>query len=154
MKNFWKNHKIGIIAGGVILIVLIILTIAAIKIFFPNDNANLYGNRLDGIENVEITKEIKDKLIEEFTKDDRVESAEVDVRGRIIYVIVYIKTNIQAGDTRSLDNILMNNLSDEIKSYYDIQIMINNKHIAEDDTTYPIIGYKHKSGWEFSWSNN
>ena len=59
--DFIKKNKFTIIAVGVFLI-LVLLLVQVKNIFFPNEGSAIYGNRLEGIESVKITKDKKTKI--------------------------------------------------------------------------------------------
>ena len=54
MKNFIKNNKVTVVAF-IICVIFVILVFAVKLTFFPNEGTAIYGDRLDGIEEVEIT---------------------------------------------------------------------------------------------------
>ena len=63
--NFIKRNK-SIIIAIVIFLILVLVLFQLKTIFFPNTGKAIYGNRLDGIENVKISSEtfnnVKSKL--------------------------------------------------------------------------------------------
>ena len=58
--SFIRKNKFVIIAIGVFLI-LVILAFQVVNMFFPEEGKALYGNRLDGIEEVKITDSKKEQ---------------------------------------------------------------------------------------------
>ena len=56
--NYIKRNK-GTVIAIIIFIILVVLLFQVKTIFFPNSGKAIYGNRLEGIEEVEI--EIKEK---------------------------------------------------------------------------------------------
>ena len=54
MKNFIKNNKVTVVAF-IICVIFVVLVFAIKLTFFPNEGTAIYGDRLDGIEKVEIT---------------------------------------------------------------------------------------------------
>ena len=70
--NFMKKNIFLTIISLFILISLIIIAIVSFK-FFINGN-NKYGNRLDGIEEVEITSEEKKEIASTIEENDNVDN--------------------------------------------------------------------------------
>ena len=51
-----------------------------------------------------------------------------------------------------MSTLIIENLEEDQTTYYDIQVFI--KKSNEEDTRFPIIGYKHQDKDEFSWSKD
>ncbi len=146
-KILKKYRKLIILA--IIIILLIIGLFAIKKFFFPSESGVLYGNRLDGRDKVKITEETKNKAKDVFK--DRSSSAKVRIAGRIIYIDVVVNDDVSKDDARGLGNQTLGAFSDQEKSYYDIQILINNKANKEQ---FPIIGYKHHTRDAITWNKD
>ena len=88
--------------------------------FFVNQTKNdSYGNRLTGIENVEITKEHKDEIVAFLGEQEIVEKATIDIRGKIIYINIYLKSG-KVDDAQSLAIKTLDKLTEDEKNFYDI----------------------------------
>ena len=148
IRKFLKKYRKIIIL--VIIIALLVAGLLAVKnFFFPQESGVLYGNRLDGIEKVKITKETKDKITDIFK--DSSSSAKVRIAGRIIYVDVVLNDDVSRDTAKDFGNKTLEVLSDQEKSYYDIQLLINNK---ANQGQFPIIGYKHHTKDAIIWNKD
>ena len=148
VRKFFRKYKKIIIL--VILIVILVVGLLAVKnFFFPQESGVLYGNRLDGIDKVKITKETKDKITAIFK--DSSSSAKVRLAGRIIYIDVVVNDDVSRDAAKDLGNKTLEVLSDQEKSYYDIQLLINNK---ANQGQFPIIGYKHHTRDAIIWNKD
>ena len=148
IRKFLKKYRKIIIL--VIIIALLVAGLLAVKnFFFPKESGVLYGNRLDGIEKVKITKETKDKITAIFK--DSSSSAKVRIAGRIIYVDVVLNDDVSRDTAKDFGNKTLEVLSDQEKSYYDIQLLINNK---ANQGQFPIIGYKHHTKDAIIWNKD
>ena len=85
MKKFIKNNKVTAIAF-IICVIFVILVFAIKLTFFPNEARAIYGDRLDGIKEVEIKDSLQDKIITSLEDLDTVKEASSDVKGRILNV--------------------------------------------------------------------
>ena len=98
IKKMLKNNKYSCLAIG-IFIVLIIVGFLLYKLLFPNTGTPIYGNRLDGIEEVNYTKDSLNVIVEKI-KEEKVVNAEINENGKIINVrnkndIIYLMCQIR-----------------------------------------------------------
>lgn len=158
MKNFLK--KINIRKGkkikvGYVLasIVILLVLIFGIKMILPNDSSK-YGDRLDGIKDITFGSKEKNKIIDKIKKDDKVESCELDVKGKLITIIFDVKKDTSLDDAKKIASDSLEVIQDKVKGFYDIQFMISKKtEEAKEDgkTEFPIMGYKNKKTSGIVW---
>lgn len=148
--SFIRKNKFVIIAIGVFLI-LVILAFEVVNIFFPKEGKALYGNRLDGIEEVEITDSKKEQIENSLKEDSITKEANASVAGKIIEVIVTVQDEATIDAAKALATKVLNSLEEDEKNFYDIQIFVK-KDI--DANNFPIIGYKHHAKENFSWTKD
>lgn len=149
--TFIKKNKFKIITSLVILILLTIIFIGIKELIFPNNNKDLYGNRLDGIEEVLVTDVRLNDLIAEIKEEEFVENVKSNIQGRLVNVIVTVEPNADEIKAKALSEKFVSNFSSEELEYYDFQFFLVSD---EEDERYPFIGYKHKTSLNFKWSNN
>lgn len=150
MKKFIKNNKAMTI--GIICCVIFVILVYMVKLtFFPNEAKAIYGDRLDGIKEVEITKNIQDKIVKGLEEKEEVKEAKTNIQGRILNVLITVEDEVELDAAKSLTTVILDNLKNKQKKYYDIQVFVSKKN---DDTRFPIIGYKHQDKDEFSWSKD
>ena len=148
--SFIRKNKFTIIAIGVFLI-LVILAFQIVTMFFPKDGTALYGDRLDGIENVELTKTKLTKIEDVLKENEIVKKASVSVQGKIVEVIITVQDDTSVDSAKELNTTVLNSLEEDEKKFYDIQIFVKKD---TDATDFPIIGYKHHARDNFSWTKN
>ena len=135
---------------GIIIFVAIIAGIFFVKNTFMQDESKaIYGSRLDGIENVKITNETKDK-VKELLKEDT-SSVSIRLAGRTINIIANVNEGTDLNRAKELGKIALEAFSEDEKKYYDIQIFIENK---KNTAQFPIIGYKNHTKENISWSKD
>ena len=115
-------------------------------IVMPSDKEK-YGDRLKGIEQVEVTESNKSELISAVEKVDYVSSCKVHVSGQIINVLVEVKSGTKTKKAKQIRETVLKNISDDKKDFYDIQLFITNQ--KSDAPGYPVIGYKNSSESKF-----
>ena len=150
VNNFIKNNKVTVIAF-IICVIFVILVFALKLTFFPNEGTAIYGDRLDGIEKVEITDSEQKKIIKSLEEKDEVKNADTDIKGRTLNVLITVNDDVELDSSKALTSSVIDNLKKDQTGYYDIQIFISKDN---DDTRYPIIGYKHQDKDEFSWTKD
>lgn len=144
---FIKKHKKKFIIGALVLLVLLLAY--AIWTMLPNSSKSLYGDRLDGIEDVEISNSDLSKIDSELEEVEGVEKVSSDIEGRLINFNVGVLEGVETSITDTLSPIIIDAFSKEELEFYDLQLFVNGK-----DENYSVIGYKHKTSDSFVWSNN
>ena len=105
-----------------------------------------------GIEEVEITSKQEKNIVSKLEEKDEVKSVDTDIKGRILNVIITVNDDVELDPAKALASVITENLEEDQNGYYDIQVFI--KKSNEEDTRFPIIGYKHQDKDEFSWSKD
>lgn len=127
----------------------IALIITAFVIYFIDQTkTDVYGNRLDGIENVEISSTHKDEIKSFIKENEIVEDVTINIQGKIIYMTVKLNDGKKA-DAESLAIKSLEKLTEEEKDFYDINFIFE----KDDDDLFPIMGYKKSNATIISWTN-
>ena len=147
--KFIKKHKVALIVTGVIIVLLILCAWGIKSAFFSNIKESKYGNRLDGIENYPIEASTIDDIKNTLNETEYINSVSYDLKGRCMYFIIELKEEVDLTTSRSLADKIAEKLTDEIKSFYDIQVLIDSE--SEESEIYPTIGAKHKTSVGFKW---
>lgn len=148
IKKMLKNNKYSCLAIG-IFIVLIIVGFLLYKLLFPNTGTPIYGNRLDGIEEVNYTKDSLNLIVEKI-KEEKVVNAEINENGKIINVIVTVSEKPKKEDAGKFAKIILDNSTKEQINYFDYQLFVKSE--KEDYKENSIIGYKNKTASDFTYS--
>ena len=135
---------------GILVFILVLAGIFAVKSVISSDEGKaIYGTRLDGIEDVQITQSTKDKVVKAVS--DSSKSTEVTTAGRIINIIIKAKDTTSLEEAKKLGDKCVEAFSTKEKKYYDIQIFITN---TKNKSQFPIIGYKHHNNEKITWSKD
>jgi len=146
--KFFKKHR------TLTLIILIIIAIL-LAVFILRDTVNfdestaIYGNRLEGIEAVEITKEQKSS-IEEALKS-KTKSTEVRVAGKLVNIIIDTNDDVALADAKAMGPTVLEIFTEEQKKFYDFQFLIDN---SANQSQFPIIGYMQHSRDSVNWTKD
>ena len=145
--NFVKRNK-KLLVVIVVFLVGLICAVQLKNILFPSGGA-IYGNRLQGIEDVEIDKkidkQIKEKLSESVSKID------VRLSGRIININMVVNGDVSVSTAKDYAKKSLEVFSEKQLEFYDIQVFIS-KDVESKE--FPIIGYKHQNKSSFKWTRD
>ena len=145
MKELKENKFttiVFLIFLGLFLIGALIFGLVMLKTGKP-----IYGNRLDGIEKVEVTKDQTNELVKNLKDKDYVTSASTHISGKIINVLIETKEGTSIKKAKTSKTIVLKAFEEDQKKFYDIQLFITNEN--KDAKGYPVIGYKNSSEKNF-----
>lgn len=148
--RFVKKNKVLITLVSIILICLIIIVVFGFKLLWGETGTTKYGTRLDGIE--ELKKDDKDKIKLLFLNDENVNSVDINIEGKIIYLTIDFKTDYKLSKAKKLIKSSLENIDSKILSNYDIQYILTASSVKESKY-YPTMGYKARSKDTISWIN-
>ena len=144
LKVLKKYYKLIILC--VVVLIVVILSLFIYKNLFQQNKSN----RLEGIENHQLTKKEINKIEEKLYELDDVKSIDVYTNYKIIKIYLEIKKDINFDDVKEKSNELIEKISEKNLSFYDIEIFV--ECLDEESETYPRIGYKYKTSEEFTWN--
>ncbi len=147
IKNWIKNNKGFTIIILLALVLIIILTIIFISLL-KNNSSSKYGNRLDGIEDVKITKDTYDGVKEEIMATELAEEATVRLQGRIVYTTIVLKGDTGIDKAKEIASNTLDNYTEEELNYYDFSYFL--KWNKEEGMTV-ITGNKHNNMDSITW---
>ena len=153
--KFLKEHA-KLMAIVVIFVLAVIILFSIYNSIFLN-NTSKYGDRLKGIDEVNVTNHIEklrkiEKEIKENIKTlDITKSVEIEESGKIINVIALVNDDIEVNKSKEIGNKVIEKLSDKQKKYFDVQIFIKK---SSKDEKFPIIGYKHHNKDNITWTKD
>lgn len=148
-KKFLKKNMTSLIFF-MILLVMVLVVILVVSVLMPTTRTSQYGDRLDGIETVEIKNSRIGDLEKKLNAVETVEKVDINIKGKIVNV------KLSLSGTGTIDNgkvIATNFLADFSKEeieFYDIQIFVTS--VGTDGHT--VIGYKTPKKATLSWTNN
>ena len=147
MKFIKKN--IGAIIAIVVIILLLIGVYFVKQAFFSTETEAIYGNRLEGIDKVKITKEKKNQIIDNLKEGT--EKVTVRVAGKIVYVNIVVNADTNLDTAKGIGNKVLESLTDDEKAFYDIQIIVQKN---SESNQFPIMGYKQHTKAGITWTKD
>lgn len=147
MKKLNKKQKRMILIG--VIVVLVILVALFVKSLFFVKQDRVYGGRLDGIKEVQVSDDELTDLGGVFKDVAGVTKTDARENGKIINVLIDVDETTDFNQLKEASKKVPEQLDKDQREFYDIQIFF-----FGSGETYPVIGYLHKGDQEFVWSNN
>ena len=147
IKKFVLKNKLLTILIALILLIMISGLIVIKLWLFPNSNGSKYGNRLEGIENVELTSSRLDEIKNGFDAKSGFTLDKFRISGKIVNIFV-TAGDISKDDVKSEAMRLVSSFSEDEIKFYDFQVFVDG-----NEEEYPIIGYKNKNSEGLLWNN-
>lgn len=149
--KFIKKHKMTTIII-IVFVLFVIIGTQAIKILFPNVGSPVYGNRLDGIEDVKIKKEVYQNIENTLKEEGIATNVDNVTKGKLVKLIITVVDDASLDAAKLVGSKSLTFFNEEQLNFYDFQIYIkkNNKEI----TNFPIIGYKHHTNKDLTWTKD
>ena len=122
--NFLKRHKLATFFI-VLYIAFIIVGYFLYSKYNEKAGAPVYGDRLDGIENVKITQEQKDNLVKKLMEVNEVlKVSEPHLSGRTYNIVITYTDKGSQSEAKKLAKIVTDSLTEDQNNYYDVQVFI------------------------------
>ena len=148
IKNHLKEFILMLIAGGI----LIFCGVSFAIMWFAG-GSDVYGDRLDGIENVKLSDTYIKDVIKNIKEKEFVTDATYSLNGRLLSFIVTVADETNVDEAKKIGQIIIQGFNEEELAYYDLQFYLKDSGVNEE-SRYPFIATKHKTSSEFVWSNN
>ena len=152
MKKFFKwlkglilRHKILTLICLMAFTIIIVMLYIFFSLFIGTNDK--YGDRLKGIEKVQISKKTKSSIVEKLESKDEVTKASVRIQGKIIYINIKFKENVSVARAKEIAAISLEEFDKDEKSFYDIGFYL----IGEGEKGFKITGNKNARLDSISW---
>ena len=152
IKNLWENNKVLIVLGLILVACLVAILIVSFSYFFGGSK-NEYGDRLLDIEKYPITETIKNEYVSALEKEKIVKDVKMHTKGKIIYITIDFNADTSLNDAEAKATSSLSNLSEDILSYYDINITLKCDK-SENSEGFVILGARNVAGSGLVWNNN
>lgn len=151
IKEFYKRNRVYSILMIVSLVCIVSILVGVIIYFIGQTTKDKYGNRLDGIESVKISNNKKSELINKISENELVDNVDIDIKGKLIYVNITLKTGKHT-DSEAICQTSLDTLTEDEKKFYDIQYIVSNKD-KNIEENFPVMGYIKAGNSVIKWTN-
>lgn len=153
IKKFYKEHRIFTILMAVVLVCIVLIATVLIQCFYVGNGNDKYGNRLEGIENYEISESRQKDFENNVANNEKVKSVDIQITGKIIYITMQIQPNVALVEAKSIAQKSLESFSAEEQGFYDFNITLKQNSSDKSDG-FIISGAKNKNGKGLVWNNN
>lgn len=154
IRNFYREHRVFTILMAIALVCLVTMCTILIQCFYVGNGTDKYGNRLEGIEEVEITSEKISEYELSVTESAEVESTTATVTGKIVYININFVGETSLDIAKSIALKSLDNFTEEYLGYYDFHFTLKCAS-TENSDGFLISGAKNKNGsGPIVWNNN
>lgn len=152
MLNYINKHKGLSIVVGLAIILFIILLIIFISLFIGGSDSK-YGNRLDGIEEVELSNKFLKEIKTTLEEKENVVSANVRLQGKIVYILFEVNSDVSKDTAKEIANSTLEKFSEDELEFYDISYIVKWTITTDGvEEISAIEGTKHHLKDSISWS--
>ena len=155
IKKIWQENKVLLVLAIVLVVCVVVLVVVSITYFYGTSDS-VYGNRLDITEKVPMSNDTLNKAKEGLEKNEKVNSAKVTLKGRIVYLSIKFVDDIKMSDAKKIAESSLEYFSEEELSVYDLQYTISSKITKEDkdNKSYTLMGSRNVNGvGAIVWNN-
>ena len=153
MKKMYNENRTLFIILMIALVCILISFILLFKYFYFGNGQSKYGDRLQGIETVEINNNRIDEIKNNISQDPIVSSINIDIIGKIIYTKIIFNESATLVEAESVAVKSLELFTDDEKNYYDFEFTLY-QDSTEQKEGFRIMGAKNVNGSNLVWNNN
>ncbi len=155
LKRFAKENKVFAVILGIAVLFILIFIMMLISILIGGGN-DPYGDRLDGIEKVEISKKKLTNIESTINENDQVKESNVRIQGKIVYVTIDYINGVNLDKAKEIANSVLDEFSDDEKDFYDFEFLLTEETDASNSEYNPFkaAGTKHPSKDGITWTKS
>lgn len=151
IKKLWNENRVMFVLGIIVIVCILIMMGVMLKYFFGTSSSS-YGDRLESIESIPFTEDAQNQIKENLTSEHLI-SVSVDVRGKVIYVIMKYDHSVSLAEAQSKAVEVYNKVDEKYRKLYDFNATVV-QDATEESSGYRLMGAKNVSSDNFVWNNN
>lgn len=152
--KFFKEHRIFTMLMAIVVVCMVLIITVFVNVFGGfGDDANKYGNRLEGIDKVKISEKKESDFENNVANNEKIKSVDLRVQGKIIYITIQVEPGVALEEAQGIAQKSLDEFSDEEKAFYDFQFMLK-QNSTDNSDGFIISGSKNANGTKLSWNNN
>lgn len=153
MKKYLKENKTLAILFIIAIVCIVVSGVLLFQYFYFGSGGTKYGSRLEGIENVQINDENKNRIVSNLESVDKVERASMNITGKRIDIKIVFKSDATLTEAQNVALLSLDNFSEEEKKFYDFEFTIK-QEASETTEGFLLMGAKNVNGTNLVWVNN
>lgn len=153
IKRFLKEHRIFTMLMAIVVVCIVLIITVLINVFYMGNGSNEYGNRLDGIEEVKISKSKENDFENNVANNNKIKKVDLRVQGKIIYVTIEVETGVKLEEAEGIALKSLDNFNEKELAFYDFNFTLK-QDATDNNDGFVISGAKNKNGTGLVWNNN
>ena len=150
IKELIVHHKLLFTICLLAFIIIIVMLYIFFSVFIGGTNK--YGNRLSGIEKVEISTKDLNEVASFLEEKDEVSKASARIQGKIIYIHIEYGSEVGLDRAKEIANETLEKFDQDEKSFYDIGYYLTQEQKeGEENTGFVVTGTKNAKLDSISW---
>lgn len=154
MKKFYKENRVFVILMGIALVCIAVIVAMLASYVLKSSTGNMYGNRLDGIKDVEIKEDKITEMEGKILEMNKVQDVKINIHGKIINFNIDMESDASVDESQSVSVSCLEFFEEDYLNYYDLQFIITRSTSDESDGVFPFLGYRKGGATNITWSNN
>ncbi len=151
LKKLWNENRVMVVLSIIVVICFVVIFGVVVQYFFGSSSSS-YGERLDDIQDIPFDEEAQTNL-KGLLENENLVSQSVEVRGKIIYVVLKYSDQVALDDAKSLVEEAYLGIDEKYRLHYDFNVTLMQDK-TEEVSGYLLMGAKNVSSENFVWSNN
>lgn len=152
IKELWNQNRV-LFMLFIIVFICIFVILGVVITSFLGSSKSVYGDRLEGVEQVTLTEEFKENFKNTLQEDELIQDVNIKNKGKIIYVTLVFKESISLVEAESKALASLGQFSQEYTSFYDFHYTLK-QNASEGNEGFLIMGAKNVNGNGLVWNNN
>lgn len=152
LRKLYGRHKSLAIVAILAFVLFIIMLIILLSMMIGSGK-DKYGDRLEGIKSVEISKTTFENVKAKLNDTGKVDKVSTRTQGKIIYIEITYNQDVSIDDAKKIAETTLTEFSEKELSFYDVSYFLERKtdENNEEDKTYVISGSKHHNLDKITW---
>ena len=138
MKKFYKENRVFVILMGASLVCIAIIIALVTNYVLHSSTNDMYGNRLDGIKDVEISDEKVSEMETSILAMPKVHDVVINIHGKIVNFNIDFNADATVEEAKNVSISCLELLEQDYHNFYDLQFLITEKDNDDSESTFPI----------------
>ena len=152
--KFFKEHRIFTMLMAIVIVCFVLIMTVLINVFGGLGNSsNKYGNRLEGIEQIQITEKKQSDFENNIANNEKIKSVDITIQGKIVYITMLVEPGVVLEEAEGIALKSLEEFTEEEKEFYDFNFTLK-QNANEKSEGFVISGAKNKNGTKLIWNNN
>lgn len=152
IKNLWNQNRVLFMLFVIVIICAILILGVFINYFFGSSKSS-YGERLKGINEVEVTEEVKNNFLNKMKEEELIQDVTLKIKGKIIYISMTFNEEASLVEAQSKALASLSLFEQKYLDFYDFHYTLKGNK-TEKNEGFLLMGSRNVNGSGLIWNNN